>query len=177
LVLELIFAQMSTRLDRLVLLLDTGSTASVRSAAAKQLGDVQKQHPADLYNLLQRILIHLHSKTWETRVAAGLAIKAIAENVPLWDPPPGSQTIPVEDESLSFASFNISQVIDRGEPLVASAGKEFDVDLSGMDPKERLKMQKKRLKERLGLGTQFMDVDFFDEQDINVLAQVKVKEE
>ena len=32
------------RLDRLVLLLDTGATPSIREAAAKQIGDVQRLH-------------------------------------------------------------------------------------------------------------------------------------
>lgn len=43
------------RLDRLVLLLDTGSTAAVRQTAAQQLGEIQKQHPSELYNLLSRV--------------------------------------------------------------------------------------------------------------------------
>lgn len=45
------------RLDRLVLLLDTGSTTSVRRTAAQQLGEIQKQHPGELYNLLSRVRI------------------------------------------------------------------------------------------------------------------------
>jgi len=44
------------RLDRLVLLLDTGSTPAVRTAAAEQLGEVQRQHPEDLYHLLARVM-------------------------------------------------------------------------------------------------------------------------
>ncbi|KAI8915574.1 SNF2 family N-terminal domain-containing protein [Gorgonomyces haynaldii] len=166
---------MSTRLDRLVLLLDTGSTQTVRHTAAKQLGEIQKQHPNDLYHLLSRILVHLRSKTWETRVACGVAIESICENVAQWDPPPSNETYKEDEDGLRFSSFNITQVVDRGEPLVASQGKEFDVDLSDMDPKERLALQKKRLRERLGLGTQFMDVDFFDEQDVKMEVQPQQK--
>lgn len=44
------------RLDRLVLLLDTGSTTAVRRTAAQQLGEIQKQHPGELYNLLSRVI-------------------------------------------------------------------------------------------------------------------------
>ena len=44
-----------SRLDRLLVLLDTGSTAVVRTAAAKQLGDIQQSHPLELQNLLQRV--------------------------------------------------------------------------------------------------------------------------
>jgi TATA-binding protein-associated factor len=39
----------------LVLLLDTGSTTAVRRTAAQQLGEIQKQHPGELYNLLSRV--------------------------------------------------------------------------------------------------------------------------
>lgn len=122
---------------------------------------MQKQHPHDLYHLLSRVIVHLRSKTWETRVAAGLALGCIADNVPVWDPPPclpGTEINVAQDaDGLSFASFSMVQVLEKGQPLVASAGSEFDVDLSEMDPKERLATQKKRLRERLGLGTQFMD--------------------
>ncbi|KAL5034972.1 hypothetical protein BDV3_004461 [Batrachochytrium dendrobatidis] len=170
---------MATRLDRLVLLLDTGSTASVRSTAAKQLGQVQKQHPDDLYYLLSRILVYLRSKSWETRVAAGDAINAVASAVPQWDPPSPTAhstseasaesavaATDLEELLLGFNNFDITTVVDRGAVLVASSGGEFDVDLSGMDPKERLVFQKKQLRERLGLATQFMDVSFVEETDL-----------
>jgi TATA-binding protein-associated factor len=61
------------------------------------------------------------------------------------------------DGLLSFSTLDIDVVLERGQPLLSSAGKEFDADLSDLDPKERLVIQKKRLKERLGLATQFMD--------------------
>ncbi|KAI8830148.1 hypothetical protein BC829DRAFT_426554 [Chytridium lagenaria] len=165
---------MATRLDRLVLLLDTGSTPSVRSAAAQQLGDIQRQHPDELYNLLARVLVHLRSESWETRVAAGHAVAAIAKNVPEWSPPPpppSSQDPDLMDDEndadLSFETFDISTVLKCGAPLLASAGKEFDEhDYGSMDPRERIALQKKQLKQRLGLGTEFMDLDFFSEADL-----------
>jgi TATA-binding protein-associated factor len=149
---------MATRLDRLVLLLDTGSTPAIRATAAKQLGEVQKQHPLDLYHLLSRVLVHLKSRNWDTRVAAGLALASICENVPQWEPPFGSDKPAINDEpGLAFASFRITQVLDKGQLLVSSAGKEFDADFSNMDPKERLALQKKMIREKLGLETRFMD--------------------
>jgi len=75
-----------TRLDRLVVLLETGSTTLVRNTAAQQLADIQKQHPHELYNLLARVAPYLRNKEWECRVAAGKAIGGIADNVPQWDP-------------------------------------------------------------------------------------------
>ena len=46
---------MATRLDRLLVLLDTGSNSVTRKAAAQQLGEVQKLHPHELNNLLRRV--------------------------------------------------------------------------------------------------------------------------
>ncbi len=93
-----------------------------------------------------------------------MAIEAIAKNVPEWDPPqppPGTEIVVKDDEDqeglLRFDKFDIETVVKNGAPLVASAGKEFDSDLSDMDPKDRIAFQKKQLKQKLGLGTEFMD--------------------
>ena len=62
----------------------------------------------------------LSSKSWETRIAAGQAVEAIATNVKQWDP----QYLPKEEgregehspgpttrtEMLSFVTFDIKQV-------------------------------------------------------------------
>ncbi|KAI6702967.1 hypothetical protein NL676_012103 [Syzygium grande] len=47
-------AQQSSRLNRLLTLLDTGSTQSTRFAAARQIGDIAKSHPRDLASLLKK---------------------------------------------------------------------------------------------------------------------------
>jgi hypothetical protein len=76
----------SSRLDRLFVLLETGSSAVTRSAAAKQLGEVQKLHPHELATLLTRTATYLRSTNWETRIAASEAVRAIVSNVPQWEP-------------------------------------------------------------------------------------------
>jgi len=143
---------MASRLDRLVVLLETGSTTLVRSTAAQQLADVQKQHPHELYNLLARVAPYLRNKEWETRVAAGKAIGGIAENVSMWDPnaDDGMEDVKVEDNivkeqmdakvemsddfsllrvtdedncRLSFNLFDPGQVLRNGQKLLGSAGK------------------------------------------------------
>lgn len=73
------------RLDRLILLLDTGSTV-VRNTAAEQLALVQKAHPHEFYNLLGRIVPYLKYDQWDTRIAAAKAIGGIIENTPQFDP-------------------------------------------------------------------------------------------
>ncbi|CAG8553691.1 13638_t:CDS:10, partial [Dentiscutata heterogama] len=187
-------------LDRLVLLLDTGSTPAVRATAAQQLGEIQKQHPGELHNLLSRVVIHLSNKEWDTRIAAGQAIEAIGKNVPQWDPP---EIVKIENEistknessdnKYSFENFDISNVLQNGKTLLGSAGKvcanylilnqivqpyvgfmEYDLDLSDLDPAQRLALQHKNLRERLGLGGEFMDVDLLDDVDISGATQTQV---
>lgn len=82
LILELICS-----LDRLFVLLESGSSAITRKAAAQQLGQVQRLHPHDLHHLLARISTLLKSTSWDTRIAAGQAVEAVVRNVPPWDPP------------------------------------------------------------------------------------------
>ncbi|KAI8080523.1 hypothetical protein BDF21DRAFT_444546 [Thamnidium elegans] len=174
---------MATRLDRLVLLLDTGSTTAVRRTAAQQLGEIQKQHPGELYNLLSRVVVHLKSKAWETRLAAGQALEAIATNVPAWDPI-DENAMDQEDEEeedlhkLQFDQFDLASVLQHGKLLLGSAGKEYDIDFSDMTPQERLELQRRNLRERLGLGHQFMDgmeVDLVDELDLET-KQIKIQQ-
>ena len=74
---------MASRLDRLFLLLDNGSTPLTRKAAALQLGEVQKLHPHELNTLLIKVRQYLHSSSWETRIAASQAVEAIISNVNL----------------------------------------------------------------------------------------------
>ena len=76
-----------SRLDRLFVLLETGSSPATRRAAAKQLGEVQRMYPHELHELLSRISSYLRNSTWETRIAAGQAVEAVLRNLPPWDPP------------------------------------------------------------------------------------------
>uniref|UniRef100_A0A8C7R906 B-TFIID TATA-box binding protein associated factor 1 n=1 Tax=Oncorhynchus mykiss TaxID=8022 RepID=A0A8C7R906_ONCMY len=76
------------KLDRLFILLDTGTTPVTRKAAAIQLGDVVKLHPHELNNLLSKVLTYLRSPNWDTRIAAGQAVEAIVKNIPEWNPSP-----------------------------------------------------------------------------------------
>ncbi|QLG70635.1 hypothetical protein HG535_0A05760 [Zygotorulaspora mrakii] len=75
-----------SRLDRQVILLETGSTQFVRNMAADQMGDLAKQHPEDILSLLSRVYPFLLVKKWETRVTAARAVGAIVQHAPVWDP-------------------------------------------------------------------------------------------
>ncbi|KAF7545626.1 hypothetical protein G7Z17_g9034 [Cylindrodendrum hubeiense] len=77
---------MASRLDRLVTILETGSTRLIRDTAVNQLADWQKQHPDELFNLLSRVVPYLRHKDWETRRTAAAAIGKIVDNAPIHDP-------------------------------------------------------------------------------------------
>lgn len=72
------------------------------------------------------------------------------------------ETTPVTEASkydrLSFSNIDISAVLQNGKLLLGSAGKEYDLDLSDLDPAERLAIQRKNLAANLGImTTQFID--------------------
>eukprot|EP00064_Thunnus_orientalis_P002982 superscaffoldBa00000234_g2990 len=175
-----------SRLDRLFILLDTGTTPVTRKAAAQQLGEVVKLHPHELNNLLSKVLTYLRSPNWDTRIAAGQAVEAIVKNIPEWDPSPkpkeeSSEDLSPDDSScdrLSFYHFDISRLLKHGASLLGSAGAEFELqdDKTGeMDPKERLARQRKLLQKKLGLdmGAAIgMDTEeLFNDEDLDYTCQ------
>ncbi|KAE8280320.1 TATA-binding protein-associated factor 172 [Larimichthys crocea] len=152
-----------SRLDRLFILLDTGTTPVTRKAAAQQLGEVVKLHPHELNNLLSKVLTYLRSPNWDTRIAAGQAVEAIVKNIPEWDPSPKPKEESCEDLSpedsscdrLTFYHFDISRLLKHGASLLGSAGAEFELQdekTGEMDPKERLARQRKLLQKKVGSG-------------------------
>ncbi|KAL1974098.1 hypothetical protein VTN31DRAFT_5658 [Thermomyces dupontii] len=180
---------MTSRLDRLVTLLETGSTPVIRNTAAQQLADVQKQHPDELFNLLGRIMPYLRSKSWDTRTAAAKAIGLIAANVEPFDPnKEDGMTIkkPEDDEDdvdmkteikleegapssedlLQLETLDIASILKHGRKLLGSAGKEYEYSIAAMDPETRLQHQKKTLISRLGLAGEYIDEDLIDMQDV-----------
>ncbi|KAJ2277694.1 TATA-binding protein-associated factor mot1 [Coemansia sp. RSA 371] len=166
---------MATRLDRLVGLLDSGGTPAVRSTAARQIGNIQRQHPSELPTLLARVYEHLRSKSWDTRIAAAQAFEAIAKQVAEWDPQKGASDT-AEADWLTFAQFNVESVVRNGRVLLASAGHEFEDDgLEGLDPQARVAAQQAQMRKRLGMGAQFLDDDLLD--DVDVKPDILIKSE
>ncbi|EYU37472.1 hypothetical protein ABFS82_01G048900 [Erythranthe guttata] len=185
-------SQQSSRLNRLLTLLDTGSTQATRFSAARQIGEIAKSHPQDLNALLSKVSQYLRSKKWDTRVAAAHAVGAIAENVKHASVTELSSCVEVkmleagistsfEDilswsnchskigAGISFRSFDLNKVLEFGA-LVSSGGQEFDIASdNSKNPKERLARQKQNLRRRLGLDMceQFMDVnDVIRDEDL-----------
>ncbi|KAF4791370.1 TATA-binding protein-associated factor 172 isoform X1 [Turdus rufiventris] len=184
-----------SRLDRLFILLDTGTTPVTRKAAAQQLGEVVKLHPHELNNLLSKantylpinlsfkVLVYLRSTNWDTRIAAGQAVEAIVKNVPEWNPTPRSKQEPGSEspnedspstDRLRFDRFDICRLLKHGASLLGSAGAEFEVqdDKSGeIDPKERIARQRKLLQKKLGLdmgaAIGMNTEDLFNDEDLD----------
>ena len=90
----------SSRLDRLLKLLESGSTSSSRAQAAEQIGELVLQsctsssssntggevskvnvNAGMLPTVLRKVRECSRAKEWETRVAAGKAMGAIAKNL------------------------------------------------------------------------------------------------
>lgn len=76
----------ATRLDGLLGLLDKGTNASVRRMAATQIGELIAAHPGETRPVLRKVRRLLLSPSWDTRVAAGHAIAAIASQTPRFVP-------------------------------------------------------------------------------------------
>lgn len=177
---------MSSRLDRLLLLLDTGSSTSVRTTAAKQLAQLavksvtsdiniveddvksSRQHISqadrsawnDLMAVVARILPFLHSKSFETRTSASVAISQICSLAPFWTP---SQRINGMDEDKAtaaltipdFPTFSVQDLISQGNLLLASSGKEFTKPTGILATTAEVKKARKEAMGRLGL--EFLD--------------------
>ena len=151
----------NSRLDRLLALLHTGTEAT-RTAAARQLGQIQHDHPAQLHTLLQRVLPYLFNGQWETRRAAAIALESIAAAVPAWRPMYTEDTdakaesmarSDAEGAWLAFDSFDMGAVLRHGAPLLASGGQEFEAVGDRRDrPRDRLLRQRALLREQLGLS-------------------------
>lgn len=163
---------MASRLDRLVTILETGSTRLIRDTAVNQLADWQKQQPEELFNLLSRVVPYLRHKDWETRSTAAKAVGKILENSELYDPNADEEPLPSkkkDDEdgngfvkkeerdtltlpdadTLTLDTLNVTNIIKFGRELLR--GGTVDYALGALDPQARLTHQKKTLIGRLGL--------------------------
>ncbi|KAK9419232.1 hypothetical protein SUNI508_01209 [Seiridium unicorne] len=168
---------MASRLDRLVTILETGSTKLIKDTAVNQLADWQKQHPEELFNLLSRVVPYLRHKDWDTRATAAKAIGKIIENAPLYDPnededvssakkeePLENGHIKKEEEPevtltsdlFKLDTLDVSMILRYGRDLLRTGS--VDLGLAGLEPQARLAHQKKTLLGRLGLlGRTFED--------------------
>lgn len=111
-----------TRLDGLVGLLDTGSNASVRRMAAGQIGEVVAAHPTEIRPVLRRVRRLLLVPSWDTRVAAGHALSAIASQAPAFAPSLSSTSTPKNsDAQPAFSAKHEENRLDEGQSFGAAS--------------------------------------------------------
>lgn len=156
----------------------------IRNTAAQQLGDVQKQHPDELFHLLNKVIPFLKSKNWETRSAAAKAIGSIVENAPKFDPnseadsttKPDSDNVKFENGDdaascpegrLQLDTLDINAILTYGKKLLGSGSKEHEYALAALEPADRLARQKKTLESRLGLHGEYVEEEVVPEQPSN----------
>lgn len=158
-------------------LLETGSTQLIRNTAAQQLGDVQKQHPDELFNLLTRVFPFLKSKSWDTRTAAAKAIGAIVEGATRFDPngddcedgedgfkahdsikneardgPSHFPSPALGETQLQLKTLDLTAILTNGKKLLGSGGKDQDYAVASMNPATRLDFQRRASYATLGLS-------------------------
>jgi hypothetical protein len=61
------------------------------------------------------------------------------------------------EHTFQLTDFDLESVLKNGSPLLASGGREFDLDLEGKDAKERLATQKAFVRKTLGMEMSFME--------------------
>ena len=150
----------------------------------------------EITSYLARVVPFLRSKSWDTRVAASLAIESICHAAGIWDPDiepskPGesSKSVLAEEEDdakdakpelsellateslLTFDAFSLPTVLATGTKLLSSAGKEFEQS-SLAAGSERLAQAKKDVVSKLGLGFGLGEMDI----GMDVEAELKTGE-
>ncbi|KAI3435532.1 hypothetical protein D9Q98_001597 [Chlorella vulgaris] len=173
-----------SRLQKLLNLIDGGSSLPTRKAAAAQIAGIASAHPAQLPAILAAVSRHLRHKDWDARVAAGHCLGLLAEHFAHHTPADlqaaaaaGVAAVPdVKQEGveagdsgaaadselshlLSFSSFNVQQVLAQGTPMLASGGEEYELpqETANLSRAEQLRLQRGNLKQRLGLGGGLME--------------------
>lgn len=181
------------------MLLESGTSAVTRRAAARQIGEVQKLHPHELHNLLSRLVVYLQKPAWDTRIAAAQAVDAVLSNVPQWSPLPivvkmeegqcqaaddadATTTTATAVDRLTFDSFDVRTVLQRGARLMGSEGSEFDAtpdDPDDANSREHLQRQRQLLNEKLGfsngstLGININDLVTLDDMRLHVVPEAE----
>ncbi|XP_011495991.1 PREDICTED: TATA-binding protein-associated factor 172 [Ceratosolen solmsi marchali] len=161
---------MTSRLDRLFILLETGTNAVTKRAAAQQLGEAQRLHPHELHHLLARVSNLLKSTQWDTRISAAHAVQAIISQVPVWDPKPKKKKIFIDKEELlliqksnhklSLDNFDMTRVLAQSLYLTGSEGSEYDLVV--VEGESIIVQDEKELAAKIGLHPHLMGVDTTD---------------
>ncbi|EGW33142.1 uncharacterized protein SPAPADRAFT_137527 [Spathaspora passalidarum NRRL Y-27907] len=127
-----------SRLDRLVVLLETGSTPFIRNTAADQLSDLAKAHPEDIISLLGRVYPYLKSPKWETRISAARAFGGIVNNAGLWNPNAEVKTEETENNQEEDVPIKQEEAVIKEEEIPEIKQEEEEVKIK-LEQDEELK--------------------------------------
>lgn len=78
---------MTSRLERLFLLLENGQSTFLRKSAAHQIGEIVRTHPQEFGQLINKLKPLIQNSSWETRIAASQTLDVLVKNIleQLWD--------------------------------------------------------------------------------------------
>ena len=122
--------------------------------------------------LLRKILKYLYSNNWDTRVAAAQAVEAVLKNVPVWKPGTTKESEdggnckkePEVERKLTLETFDIRKLLQTGEFLMSSEGKEFDVEKEGVG---QISLQREQLNKQFGFDKLGLKSEqFIDDEDL-----------
>lgn len=149
---------MATRLERLLFLLETGSSDEVRSAAAVKIADIINYYPFELNTLLNKVysVYSLHLK-WETRVAATKTINGLLTNHSKYlkkiDKNESSSKFYCEEPFNLISNLNVKDIFFNENHLLSSSGAEF---ITTKDCAISCEKQRDQLKEQLGFNSNIL---------------------
>lgn len=111
-----------------------------------------------------QIIPFLHSKSFDTRTAASVALSQIFSLVPLWKPSRNEDPMLLSNEFTHappiFPNFSVQELLVQGKLLLASSGKEFIKPAGILSSAAEVKKARKEAMGRLGLD--FLDTDDMD---------------
>ncbi|KFM23377.1 TATA-binding protein-associated factor 172 [Auxenochlorella protothecoides] len=181
----------TTRLDKLLNLLNCGTCPETRQEAGNQIVGILRSHPEQLPGVLGAVSALLRSPNWDTRLAAarclgsaamhfvhatpadiaaasGLDAVALEAELDREEPIPDG-TVKAEQDGdegpLTLENLDIQEIVDNCPPLLASGGEEYAAQAA-----EGVAAQRSALRKRLGLGGAaggFMDdAELFKDEDL-----------
>lgn len=165
-----------SRLDRLVVLLETGSTAIIRNTAADQLLDLARGHPEEILGLVSRVYPFLQLPKWDTRIAAARALGGIVDCAEKWEPnDDAARYHPNDNHEVIFKSEGSSQ---SHTECSENPDTKIPLKIENTTESENLKLsletdQSVPIKKESQADTSLIE----SEQDINVGNQLAVKSE
>ncbi|ETO35737.1 TATA-binding protein-associated factor [Reticulomyxa filosa] len=159
---------MSSRVDRLFILLQDEHNPLVRKTAAEQIGEISSISPDKTSTLLLKAVSLLFDKVWETRVAAGSCIQEICKHHAVYMAVANDDKAALEEALLPFLrttkELNRSEILSNGKKLLSSfpdnESEENKIDEFLMTPKalSEKSLRSKLLLQRIGLAKRTQEV-------------------